>query len=40
MEVTSFALDEYRVVRMSFDVAAFSNLTQDHLDYHGSMDEY
>jgi MurE/MurF fusion protein len=40
MEVTSIALAAQRVAGMMFDVAGFSNLTQDHLDYHGSMDGY
>ena len=40
MEVTSIALASQRVAGMTFAVAAFSNLTQDHLDFHGSMDAY
>ncbi|MEP7269988.1 MAG: UDP-N-acetylmuramoyl-L-alanyl-D-glutamate--2,6-diaminopimelate ligase [Acidobacteriota bacterium] len=40
MEVSSHALDLHRVDGLEFAVAAFSNLTQDHLDYHKSMDEY
>ncbi len=40
MEVTSAALALERVAGMKFAVAAFSNLTQDHLDVHGSMDAY
>ena len=40
MEVTSIALAAQRVAGMEFAVAAFSNLTQDHLDFHGSMDGY
>ncbi len=40
MEVTSIALAAQRVAGMLFDVAGFSNLTQDHLDYHGSMESY
>jgi murE/murF fusion protein len=40
MEVTSIALAMHRVAGMEFAVAAFSNLTQDHLDYHGSMEAY
>jgi UDP-N-acetylmuramyl-tripeptide synthetase len=40
MEVTSIALAQERVAGMRFAVAAFSNLTQDHLDIHGSMDAY
>jgi len=40
MEVTSIALAAHRVAGMQFEVAAFSNLTQDHLDFHGSMEAY
>ncbi|WP_449540495.1 UDP-N-acetylmuramoyl-L-alanyl-D-glutamate--2,6-diaminopimelate ligase [Ferdinandcohnia sp. Marseille-Q9671] len=40
MEVSSHALDIGRVHGCDFDVAVFSNLTQDHLDYHQTMDEY
>lgn len=40
MEVTSHALDQRRVDNIDFDVAIFTNLTQDHLDYHGTMQEY
>ncbi|MGN6106611.1 MAG: UDP-N-acetylmuramoyl-L-alanyl-D-glutamate--2,6-diaminopimelate ligase [Kofleriaceae bacterium] len=40
MEVTSSALAMQRVAGMQFAVGAFSNLTQDHLDVHGSMDAY
>lgn len=40
MEVSSIALRESRVDRISFDVAAFTGLTQDHLDYHGTMQAY
>jgi UDP-N-acetylmuramoyl-L-alanyl-D-glutamate--2,6-diaminopimelate ligase len=40
MEVSSIALEEHRVDGVRYDVAAFTNLTQDHLDYHGSMEEY
>jgi UDP-N-acetylmuramoyl-L-alanyl-D-glutamate--2,6-diaminopimelate ligase len=40
MEVSSIALREHRVDGITFDVAAFSGLTHDHLDYHGSMEAY
>jgi UDP-N-acetylmuramoyl-L-alanyl-D-glutamate--2,6-diaminopimelate ligase len=40
MEVSSIALASRRVHAVRFRVAAFTNLTQDHLDYHGTMDEY
>ncbi|HLL22496.1 MAG TPA: UDP-N-acetylmuramoyl-L-alanyl-D-glutamate--2,6-diaminopimelate ligase, partial [Kofleriaceae bacterium] len=40
MEVTSIALAAQRVAGMEFAVAGFSNLTQDHLDYHGTMENY
>lgn len=40
MEVTSHALDQGRVNNVHFDVAVFTNLTIDHLDYHGTMDAY
>jgi len=40
MEVTSHALDQGRVNQIDFDIAIFSNLTLDHLDYHGSMENY
>ncbi len=40
MEVSSIALVAKRVAAVRFRVAAFTNLTQDHLDYHGSMDAY
>lgn len=39
-EVSSHALHQHRVDAAIFDVAVFTNLTQDHLDYHGTMDEY
>jgi UDP-N-acetylmuramoyl-L-alanyl-D-glutamate--2,6-diaminopimelate ligase len=40
MEVSSHALDLGRVHGTDFDVAVFTNLSQDHLDYHETMDEY
>ena len=40
MEVSSHALAQERVFGIPFDVAIFTNLTRDHLDYHKSMDEY
>jgi UDP-N-acetylmuramoyl-L-alanyl-D-glutamate--2,6-diaminopimelate ligase len=40
MEVSSHALAQQRVFGVPFDVAVFSNLTRDHLDYHGTMEEY
>jgi UDP-N-acetylmuramoyl-L-alanyl-D-glutamate--2,6-diaminopimelate ligase len=40
MEVSSIALTQARTDGVSFAVAAFTNLTQDHLDYHGTMDAY
>ncbi|MET1022542.1 MAG: UDP-N-acetylmuramoyl-L-alanyl-D-glutamate--2,6-diaminopimelate ligase [Arthrobacter sp.] len=40
MEVSSHAIAFHRVDGVLFDVAGFTNLTQDHLDLHGSMDEY
>ncbi|HEX9822075.1 MAG TPA: UDP-N-acetylmuramoyl-L-alanyl-D-glutamate--2,6-diaminopimelate ligase [Methylomirabilota bacterium] len=40
MEVSSHALALSRVDGLEFDVAVFTNLTQDHLDFHGTLDEY
>ena len=39
-EVSSHALDQGRASGINFDVAVFTNLTRDHLDYHGTMDKY
>src|SRR5215469_8173774 len=39
-EVSSHGLDQGRAAGISFDVAVFTNLTRDHLDYHGSMQKY
>ena len=40
MEVSSHALAQQRVFGIPFEVAVFTNLTRDHLDYHKTMDEY
>ncbi|KYD08147.1 UDP-N-acetylmuramoyl-L-alanyl-D-glutamate--2,6-diaminopimelate ligase [Heyndrickxia sporothermodurans] len=40
MEVSSHALDQGRVMGCDYDIAVFTNLTQDHLDYHHTMEEY
>jgi UDP-N-acetylmuramoyl-L-alanyl-D-glutamate--2,6-diaminopimelate ligase len=40
MEVSSHALDQGRVRSIEFDAAVFTNLTQDHLDYHHTMEQY
>lgn len=40
MEVSSHALMQHRVEGLDFAVAAFTNLSQDHLDYHHTMEEY
>lgn len=40
MEVSSHGLDQGRVAALEFDVAVFTNLSRDHLDYHGSMEAY
>lgn len=40
MEVSSHALDLYRVYGLSYEVGVFTNLTRDHLDYHKTMENY
>lgn len=40
MEVSSHSLDQRRVEGITFSAAIFTNLTQDHLDYHGNMENY
>lgn len=40
MEVSSHALDQKRVDSVRFETAVFTNLTRDHLDYHGTLDAY
>lgn len=40
MEISSHALDQKRVYNLNFEVAVFTNLTQDHLDYHITMENY
>ena len=40
MEVSSHGLEQSRVAGVDFQVGVFLNLTQDHLDYHGTMEEY
>ena len=40
MEVTSHAIDLHRIYKCKFNLLVFTNLTQDHLDYHGDMNSY
>ena len=40
MEVSSHALDQNRVSCMDYDIVVFTNLGEDHIDYHGSRDDY
>jgi UDP-N-acetylmuramoyl-L-alanyl-D-glutamate--2,6-diaminopimelate ligase len=40
MEVSSHAVTQHRVEAVQFDVVAFTNLSRDHLDHHGSMEDY
>jgi len=40
LEVSSHALDQDRIAGLRFDGAVFTNLSRDHLDYHGTMDSY
>ena len=40
MEVSSHGIHQHRVHHIAFDAAVFTNLTQDHLDYHGTMEKY
>ena len=40
MEVSSHALALYKMEGLTFDVSVFTNLTQDHLDFHGTMENY
>jgi len=40
MEASSHSLDQHRIDGITFDAAVFTNLTRDHLDYHGTMEAY
>ncbi len=40
MEVSSHGLEQFRVEHCEFDAGVYTNLTQDHLDYHGTMEKY
>lgn len=40
MEVSSHSIDQERISGIEFDIAIFTNLSQDHLDYHGNMEAY
>lgn len=40
MEVSSHAIHQNRVAGLDFDIAVFTNISHDHLDYHGTFDEY
>jgi UDP-N-acetylmuramoyl-L-alanyl-D-glutamate--2,6-diaminopimelate ligase len=40
MEVSSHAIHQYRVADVEFDTTVFTNLTPEHLDYHGTMEDY
>ena len=40
MEVSSHAIDQGRIDQLAFDLVAYTNLSRDHLDYHGSMEAY